>query len=166
MNKILFRVFALSLSATLLFFSQDRFTGALEWISWSNDGYKVRTATGVVYKAYWSGGKRSCQCTVLALESPSGVMHFDTKIGKSKREIINRDGGNYLVNYHPLGNGENRPINIINMKTNEQVHKAELYTGYGVALSSIIFSIIMLCIGIVLILFSVGVIKTDDQIRA
>ena len=165
MKFIIIRIFAILLSAAILFFAQIRFSGALEWLAWSNDNYEVRTEVGFVHKAYWSGGTRSCQCTVLVLQTSNGIIHFNTKIGETKREAMNRDGNKYLVNYHPLGNGENRPIDIINIKTNDPVHKAELYKGYGVALSSTIFSITMLCIGIILILVSAGIIKTDDQIR-
>ena len=165
MKSIMIRVFAFLLGVTILFFAQNRFSGALEWFSWSSDDFKVRTTTGVVNKAYWSGGSRSCQCTVLVLEHSSGFMRFNTKMGKSQREIINREGGDYSVSYHPLGNGENRPIDIIKLKTGSQIHKAEIYKGYGVALSGTIFSVFMLCIGIFLLFISAGVIKTDDQIR-
>ena len=163
MKSIVLRLFALLLSVSLFTFTYVHLSGAYDWLIWSKDDFKLRSETGTIKDAYWSGGKRSCQCTVLKVENEEGIFTFYADLTKSQREKIDRQSGDYIVKYYPSGNGENTTVAILDSGSEKELYKSDIYTGYGVALSSAIFAMFMFCVGGFAFLLSTGIVKSDDQ---
>ena len=95
------------------------------------------------------------------METPEGLIHLYSQMSKSQRERALRSKSDFLVKYYPAGNGENKPLEIIDASTGDLIYVEKIYTGHGMALTSLVFGLIMLAGGSFLFLIAVGGIKVD-----
>lgn len=164
-KTISLRSFGLLFTACMLMFSYSYGAAAYNWIKWSANDFKPLSAKGVIKNAYWSGGTRSCLCSVLKLETEKDIISINSNISKAQRKKMTRLGMIYSIKYYPSGIGENTAIEIIEIESETNIYSAKLYTGYGSSVASIIFSLGLFCGAIIIFLVSVGIIKTDNEIE-
>ena len=161
MKTIFIKTLLVVLSLVIFAFSYTRINGAYDWYVWSIGYHQPYEEKGSFSRVHKSTGRHSCQCTIISMETPNGLIHLHSQMSKNQRERALRSKGDFLVKYYPAGNGENKPLEIIYASTGELIYGAKIYTGHGIALTSLVFGLIMFAGGSFLLLIAAGVIKTD-----
>jgi hypothetical protein len=163
MQQIILKLFGISLAAIFVSYASLRVGGIYDWYVWSSSGYEPYSIQGKFINVRYSGGRNSCNCTVLALKSDELIYHFHTDMSKKLREYFNANRSVYDVTYYPRGNGEFLPSRIVNNETGKVLYEREIYNGYGTTLTSLVFTLILFVAAAFLIMVVLGIIKTDKK---
>ncbi|WP_075188182.1 hypothetical protein [Teredinibacter haidensis] len=158
MKKLVINLFIIIFACTLLFMSYAQFKGIFDWAPWYVNGADVLEVDGKVKSVTWRGGKGRCNCWVVLASSADKVISFYS-YKSSYTGGLPKVNGEYSFKYQLNPNQENRPIGIYILKSGLSIYNAELYAGFGLAVTSAVLGTLTFVLSIFLFMVSLGYFK-------